>query len=105
MRNYSTPTFDIKLKNKKTGEVLSDLEFDYVLVTIKSECAVIERKVMYEDVTEGLFQIELTQAETGALGTNVGVEMELNIMAGSNRIPSTIKRITLGKNLHDEVIL
>ena len=104
MIEYTTPTLPITIKYRD-GTVASDLEFDYVLLTLSGEGMRIERKVDYEDVTEGRFEVELTQEETGSLIANSTLEAQLNIMIGSNRIGTNIKKLTVTKNLHGEVIV
>ena len=102
MREYTTPTYNITIKYRD-GTVASDLQFDYVLFTLTNECGIIEKKVMYEDTTEGKFEIDFTQEETGRLKPG-SAECEINVMYGEKRIASVIKRITIGKNLHKGVI-
>lgn len=103
MREFTTPTFNITIKYRD-GTIASDLEFDFVLFTLVNECATIEKKVMYEETTEGRFAIDFTQEETGRLKPGSNAECELNVMAGGKRIGSAIKRISISKNLHQGVI-
>lgn len=103
MREFTTPTLNITIRYRD-GTVASDLEFDFVLFTLVSGKTIVEKKVPYEDVIEGVFSIEFTQEETGSLTPGSTAECELNIMAGSNRIGSAIKRIAISKNLHQGVI-
>lgn len=103
MREFTTPTFNITIKYRD-GTIASDFEFDYVLFTLVNECGVIEKKILYEETTEGRFQIDFTQAETGSLKPGSTAECELNVMRGEKRIASIIKKITISKNLHKGVI-
>ncbi len=104
MIEFTTPTLTNTIRYRD-GTVASDLVFDYVLLTLSNECAKIERKVDYTDVHEGVFGVELTQAETGALKPGSVVEAQLNVMVDTTRIGSKTKRLTVTKNLHNEVIL
>ena len=102
MREFTTPTYDITVKYRD-GTIASNLEFDYVLFTLVNDCGIIEKKVMYEETTEGKFAIDFTQEETGMMQPG-NAECELNFMRGEKRIASVIKRITISKNLHKGVI-
>ena len=81
-----------------------DLPLDYVLVTFKQGCVAIEKKVMSEQIEEGIFYIDFTQEETSQFNIGLGVDVQINIMSGSTRLASRILKVNATKNLHDEVI-
>ena len=104
MRRFTTPTLHITLKYKN-GELATDLNFDYILLSIANEGNLIERTIEYGEVTEAQFDVTLTQEETGSLKVGSVYEAELNIMIGSTRIGTSIQRFKVDRNLHNEVIL
>ena len=104
MRRFETPTLPITLRYKD-GTVASDLEFDFLLLTIKNDSYKLEKRVEYADVSEGKFNIEFTQEETGALIDGTIYEMQLNIMVNEDRIVTDIKSGKVERNLHNEVII
>ena len=104
MIKFTTPTLPITIKYRD-GTVASDLEFDYVLLTLSCAKTKIERRVEYADVHEGHFEVKLTQEETGALLENSSIEAQLNIMVDTTRIGTNTKKLTCSKNLHNEVII
>ena len=105
MRRFTTPTLHITLRYKKTKEPASDLDFDYILLTIENDGNLIERIIPYDEVEDAQFDVFFTQEETGSLKENTDYEAELNIMIGTRRIATAIKRFKVSRNLHNEVIL
>lgn len=107
MRRYTTPTLTFHLTKK--GEPLSDLVFDYLILTIKQgKCAVLEREIPYSEfrIEDASFHIKLTQEETALLTTEgAPIEAEVNIMIGEDRFASSIKKLNIEKNLKDEVVV
>lgn len=81
-----------------------DLPLDYVLVTFKQGSIVIEKKVMSEQIEEGVFYIEFTQEETSQFNIGLSVDVQINIMSGSTRLASRILKVAATNNLHDEFI-
>ena len=65
MRRYTTPTLHITLRYEKTKELATDLDFDYILVTIENEGNKIEKTVPKSEVVEAQFDLHFTQEETG----------------------------------------
>ena len=104
MRQYTTPSLRITLKDKH-GQPVIDMDYDYILVTFRCGDYSIERQVKKSQTQEGVFTITLTQEETAGLQIGRACDVELNIMAGSARIGTQIKRLSVDRNLHDEVIL
>ena len=104
MRKYTTPNLKITLK-KRNGTPLIDVPFVYVLFTLKGKNNTIEKKIDYSDVEEGAFEVQLTQEETATFVVGEKVEAECNIIFANGRSASSIKYISITKNLHDEIIL
>lgn len=103
MIQWTTPTLRMRLlRPDKT--VYDDLVFDYILLTITSECTVIEKTIPYSEVEQGIFNVHFTQEETGQLKVGEVCEAMLNIMASGERIGTRKKRITVSDNLHKAVI-
>lgn len=103
MRTYTTPTLNITVKKKSTGEPAADLIFDYLLFTIKHNKVTIEKRVEFSEYSEGVFQIELTQEETGSLPANGTVQAEINFFLADKRSASMIKTLKVDDNLIEEV--
>lgn len=102
MRRFTTPTLPITIK-RKTGEVASDLVFDYLIFTIKAGKKRVDKYVQFSDYSEGKFLVKYTQEETGSF-EGVNVRAEINFFTGSTRVATIIKTINLAENLIDEVI-
>lgn len=103
MIQFTTPTWNMRLlKPDKTP--YTDIVFDYILLTLTSECTVIEKTIPFEDYDEGIFTVHFTQEETGQLKVGEICEAQLNIMAGGERIGTKVKRVQVSKNLHRAVI-
>ena len=105
MRRFTTPTLEITLRWESTKELATDLEFDYVLMTIDNEGQLIEREIPKSQFENATTQVRFTQEETGSLKVGTSYEVELNIMIGEDRIGTAIQRFEVKKNLHNEVIL
>ena len=99
---FTTPTLKVTLRDRVTKEVLTDLDFDYLFLTIKGGDSEIERKVLKEEYTEGTFTVTLTQEETATLG-NV-ITLQANIIKNSSRFGTTKASKNLECNLKNEVI-
>lgn len=103
MRQYTTPTLNITLKYKD-GTVASDLEFDYLVFSLRSACYKIDRKIQKESVEEGVFSVTFTQEETSKMKLNDNVEMELNFFKGQTRFATNIQQMKIDRNLLQEII-
>lgn len=103
MIQFTTPTWNMRLfKPDKT--LYTDIVFDYILLTIISECSIIEKTIPFDQYDEGIFSVHFSQAETGQLKVGEICEAQLNVMAGGERIATKTKRIQVSKNLHKAVI-
>lgn len=102
MRKFTTPTLAITLK-KKTGEIASDLVFEYLIFSLKSGTKRLDKRVESAEVTEGTFKVIYTQEETGAF-MGATVRAEINIFSGSTRLGTLIKDVNLEENLINEVV-
>ena len=102
MRKFTTPTLNITIK-KKTGEVATDLIFDYLIFTLKASGKRLDKRVEFAEVDEGTFKVRFTQEETGAF-SGMSVKAEINFFSGTTRLGTLIKSIVLDENLIDEVV-
>lgn len=104
MKRYETPTLPITLRYKD-GTVASDFVFDFLIFTIENNKTRLDKRVEYSETTEGKFNIEFTQEETGSLIDGTVYEIQLNIMVGEDRIVTDIQRGKVERNLYNEVII
>ena len=102
MRKFTTPTLNITIK-KKSGEVATDLVFDYLIFTLKANGKRLDKTIEFAEVDEGTFKVRFTQEETGAF-SGMSVRAEINFFTGATRLGTLIKTIDLEENLIDEVI-
>lgn len=102
MRRFTTPTLNITIK-KKSGEVASDLVFDYLIFTLKANGKRLDKRIEFADFDEGTFKVRFTQEETGGF-SGMTARAEINFFTGSTRLGTIIKSINLDENLIDEVI-
>ena len=103
MRQYTTPTLNITLKNKD-GTVASDLVFDYLIFSLRSACYRIDKQINPSQVVEGVFSVDFTQEETSKMKLNDDIEMEINIFQNDKRYATNIKRMKVDRNLLQEII-
>ena len=102
MYQFTTPTLKFELKDKETKELLSDLEFDKLILTLKSGNNKVEKLIPFSAYNEGSFQIKLTQEETALLQGVISAQA--NIMIGDNRFATSKASKNIDCNLHAEVI-
>ena len=102
MYRYTTPTLQFELRDEKTKELLEDLQFDYLLLTLTGVESVIEKEIPYSDFNAGTFEIKLTQEESAQLGAVFSAQA--NIMVGDNRFATSKAQKNVDCNLHSEVI-
>lgn len=103
MRQFTTPSLKITLK-RKDGTIATDLEFDYLIFSIRSECFKIDKQIPFSEVQEGIFYVLLSQEETARLKIDSNVEVEVNFFAGQGRFATSIKRVKVDRNLLNRVI-
>lgn len=103
MRQYTTPTLNITLKHPD-GTIASDIEFDYLIFSLRSACYSIDRRVETSDVIDGMFSVTFTQEETSKMKVGDNVDMEINFISGDTRFATNIKNTRLDKNLLQEII-
>lgn len=102
MRKFTTPTLNVTLK-KRSGEIATDLVFDYLIFTMKTQNSRIDKRIESAEVKNGKFKVRYTQEETGSFESN-RARAEINFMNGDIRLGTLIKDIDLAENLIDEVI-
>lgn len=103
MRQYTTPTLNITIRYKN-GEIATDLEFEYLVFSLRSECKKIDRIIEKKQVVDGVFTVTFTQEETAKFKIGQSIEMELNFYDNGERFASNIRRMEVSKNLLNEVI-
>ena len=103
MRQYTTPTLNITLKNND-GSVASDLVFDYLIFSLRSACYRIDKQINSSQVVEGVFSVDFTQEEKSKMKLNDDIEMEINIFQNDKRYATNIKRMKVDRNLLQEII-
>lgn len=104
MRTYTTPVLYITIK-REDGTIVTDLEFEYLIFTIKEGKNRLDKRIEASEVVDGRFQVELTQEETGQFSSYGVAKAEINFFKGSFRIGTTIKSINIDDNLIEEVII
>ena len=102
MRKFTTPTLNITIK-RKSGEVASDLVFDYLIFTLKVGSTRLDKQIEYGETEEGTFKVRFTQEETGQF-SGMTARAEINFFTGSTRVGTLIKSINLDENLINEVV-
>lgn len=105
-RKFTTPTFTFTLKDSDTKEPLTDLVFDYMLLTLSGNNFCFEKEIPYSeyDTETAQFKIKLTQEETGQMPVRANIECMVNIMIGEDRVASNFATFSLDRNLHNAVI-
>lgn len=82
----------------------SDIEFDYILITLKQGNITFEKNINKENVIDNSFIVTFTQEETGQFDRNMMIEAQLNIISGITRLATNIVQLRISRNLHDEKI-
>lgn len=96
MIKWTTPTLNCTIPSDITG--------DYVLLTLLCECSIVERKITFDEITDGKFVVVLSQEETAMFDVGDTVQAQVNVMSGGVRLASNILTLKVGKNLHDGVL-
>lgn len=81
-----------------------DLPLDYVLLTLKQGAVVLEKKILNQEIEDGIFYVTLSQEETSLFNVGLSINAQVNIMSGDTRLASRVLNLTATKNLHDEEI-
>ena len=82
-----------------------NITFDYILFKLRGTHFPIERKIMPEEVEDGVFTVRLTQEETGSFKCCGDVaEVQLNFIRGEERFATNIEKLIVTKNLIGQVI-
>lgn len=96
MIKWTTPTLECNIPADITG--------DYVLLTLACECSIIERQISFDEITDGAFQVVLTQKETAMFNVGDTVQAQVNVMSGNVRLASNILSLKVSRNLHDGIL-
>lgn len=96
MIKWTTPTIKCTIP--------ADLPLDYVLLTMKQNSTILEKKIPSVDIEDGVFYVTFEQKETAMFDINYDIGVQVNIMSGSTRLASRILNVRPTHNLHNEVI-
>lgn len=103
MRQYTTPSLKVTLK-RKDGSIATDLNFTYLIFSIRSSCQALDIKLDKEEVIDGVFYVNLTQEQTAKLKLDVNAEVEVNFFHGDDRFATSIQKLKVNRNLLDRII-
>lgn len=96
MIKWTTPTIKCTIPN--------DLIFEYIILTLRQSNIKVEKRVNFEDVTDGVFYAHFEQKDTSKFNKEYKVKAQLNIMHGDTRLATNIIELKMGENLHDELL-
>lgn len=96
MKKWTTPSVKCTIPK--------ELPLDYVLLTLKQDAIKIEKKVMANEVKDGVFYVSFTQEETSMFDAGKKIQVQVNIMSGNTRLASRILEVVATCNLHDGVL-
>lgn len=96
MIKWTTPNLECSIPN--------NIELDYIILTLKQNEVVINKRIEKENVNLGRFEVSLTQEETAMFDPLFNVEAQVNIINGNKRLASNTEMLVISKNLYDEVI-
>lgn len=96
MIKWTTPTLEMTIPD--------GIEFDWLLLTFKQLNYVVEKIIDSSSITDNKFYVTFTQEETGQFATGTKVEVQINMMNGTERIATLIDELVVTKNLHDSYI-
>lgn len=96
MIKWTTPTLEMTIPE--------GLDFDWLLLTFEQPNYKVEKIVDGSAVVDNKFYVTFTQEETGELKPFSKVEVQINLMNGTERQATLIDTLTVTKNLHDSYI-
>lgn len=96
MIKWTTPTLEMTIPE--------GLDFDWLLLTFEQPNYTVEKIVDGSAVVDNKFYVTFTQEETGELKPSTKVEVQINLMNGTERIATLIDTLTVTKNLHDSFL-
>lgn len=99
MIKWTTPTLTCILPD--------DVDYDYVILTLKQGSVVVEKTIQASEIQDGQFTATFAQSETGQFDASnmyEYVEAQLNIVKGDTRLATNIVKLEIDKNLHNEAI-
>lgn len=107
MRKYTTPTLRCTLKDAITKEIITDIEFDYLMFTLSGDNVCINKQIDFNEYDQetGQFLVKLSQEETGDLEIGQTLKAQVNIIIGEDRFATTIGDLTVKRNLYNQVII
>lgn len=96
MIRWTTPTLECTIP--------TDIDFDYLILTIKCGEAEIDKEVQASEVTDGEFSITLTQAESSLFPAGAFVSAQINFIDGGTRFASKRESLYVSENLYNREI-
>lgn len=96
MIKWTTPTLEMTIPE--------GLDFDWLLLTFEQPNYTVEKIVDGSAVVDNKFYVTFTQEETSKFKVNSKVEVQINMMNGTERIATFIDEMKVLKNLHDSYI-
>lgn len=97
MIRWTTPTLEMTIPD--------GLDFDWLLLTFKQQNSpVVEKIVDGSAIVDNKFYVTFTQEETSEFKTSGKVEVQINMMNGTERIATLVDELIVTKNLHDAYI-
>ena len=78
---------------------IPEVEFDYILFTIKGKYNTVERTIT--EVEENEFKVTLTQEESALFVDGETVKVQLNFIKGKVRMATDIVELEIERNLHE----
>lgn len=96
MTKWTTPTLEMTIPE--------GLDFDWLLLTFEQQNYKVEKIVDGSAIVDNKFYVTFTQEETSKFKVNSKVEVQINMMNGTERIATLIDELSVSKNLHDSYI-
>lgn len=96
MIKWTTPTLEMT--------VPEGLDFDWLLLTFEQQNYKVEKIVDGSAIVDNKFYVTFSQEETSEFKVNSKVEVQINMMNGTERIATLIDELSVSKNLHDSYI-
>lgn len=96
MIKWTTPTLEMTIPE--------GLDFDWLLLTFEQQNYKVEKIVDGSAIVDNKFYVTFSQEETSEFKVNSKVEVQINMMNGTERIATLIDELSVSKNLHDSYI-
>lgn len=105
MRQYTTPTLPLMTE----GVDITGADYIWVTFSDKNRNQVVTKEQsdlmnLAFDGENTIFDVRLTQEETGSFIVNAKVDVEVNWMVGNERLATEIKTLSVKENLLKQVM-